>query len=212
MATRPPQLIVLGPSAAGTHAARLAKPLGVVHVNPRRILRDEADADSVAGQQIRAIMTIGGPVPEELVDRLVRERLETLPPEQGFILDGYPRRSAEARSLQAMLARLGRLEPRPMLIWLEASREKAARRLRRRQDREGRRGGAEASIASRLQMHDAEAQSVFTALVRWVDVVHIDGNRRPDMVTQEILDRLRVCPAVSTGPVRVREPVLRVVE
>jgi adenylate kinase len=210
MATRSPQVIVLGPSAAGTHAARLAQPLGVVHIAPGRILHEEANADSVAGQQIRAIMTIGGLVPEELVDRLVRERLETLPPEQGFILDGYPRRSAEAGSLRAMLARLGRLEPRLMLLWLEASREEAARRLHRRQDRGGRSGGAEASIASRLQMHDAEGQSVLTALVRWVDVVHIDGSRRPDMVTEEILDRLRVYPAVSTG--RVREPVLRVVE
>jgi hypothetical protein len=85
MAGHAPQVIVIGPPGAGkgTQAARLAERLGLVHINPGRILREEAGADSEAGQRIRRLMTAGELVPEELVDRLVRERLEALSDTRG---------------------------------------------------------------------------------------------------------------------------------
>ena len=93
-----PQVIVLGPPGAGkgTPAARLASRLGAVHINPGRILREEAGADSVSGRQIAAAMAAGELVPDELVDRVVRERLEALSPGRAsFSTDTRARRARQ---------------------------------------------------------------------------------------------------------------------
>jgi adenylate kinase len=161
-----------------------------VHISPGEILRREHPTDSVAGQRIRAIMAAGELVPHELVDAVVRDRLEALPPEQGFVLDGYPRTAAEAHSLRELLARLRRLEPRPVVVWLEVPREELVRRLRRRQELEGRADDADRALARRLAIHDAHVGAVRDALGSWTDVVVIDGSRLVDVVTEEILHRL----------------------
>jgi adenylate kinase len=66
-------------------------------------------------------MSAGEVVPDELVDQVVRERLESLAPEQGFVPNGYPRTPQEARALRRMLARLRRLEQRPLVVTLDVS-------------------------------------------------------------------------------------------
>jgi adenylate kinase len=190
----PQQVIVLGPpgTGKGTQAERLTECLGLVHISPGEILRREIPPDSVTGQRVRAIMATGELVPDELVDGVVRRRLEALAPEQGFVLDGYPRTAAEADSLRALLARLGRLEPRPVVVWLEVPREELVRRMRRRRELEGRADDAEEPLARRLAIHDAHAGAIREALDSWTDVVVIDGSAAVDAVTEEILERLHL--------------------
>jgi adenylate kinase len=189
----PPQVIVLGPPGAGkgTQAARLAKRLGLVHISPGDILREEHKDDSPTDRRIRAIMRSGGLVPDELIDRVVCERLAALPPHQGFVLDGYPRTAVEASSLRESLARLGRLEPRPLVIYLEVPRDELLRRLRRRQTLEGRADDSEAAIARRLATHDAQAPVVREALGRWAEVVMVPADGPADTVTEDILAYVR---------------------
>jgi adenylate kinase len=201
----PHQVIVLGPPGAGkgTQAARLAECLGLVRISPGEILRREFPADSVTGQRIRAIMAAGELVPDELIDGVVRDHLEALPPEQGFVLDGYPRTATEAHSLRELLARSGRLVPRPVVVWLEVPREELVRRLRRRRALEGRADDAEEVLARRLAIHDAHAGVVRDALGSWTDVVVIDASPAVDAVTEEVLDRLCLIQGERTrGAVR----------
>jgi len=188
----PPQVIVLGPPGAGkgTQAARLAEHLGLVHISPGRILRDEAETESECARRIRAIMAAGELVPEDVVDRVVRERLEALSDEEGFVIDGYPRTASEASTLRQSLAQIGRLEPRPLVFWLEVPRDALLRRLRRRRVHEARADDAEDAIARRLATHDAHAHAVREALDGWAEVIVIDGDRPADAVTDDILDAL----------------------
>lgn len=186
------QLIVLGPPGAGkgTQAARLAERFGLVRIGPGEILREKAQTDSPSAQRIRAIMAAGELVPDELIDQLVRERLDALSPEQGFVLDGYPRTAAEAETLHQTLAQLGRLEQRPRVVWLVVTREELMRRLRRRRQVEGRADDAEEAIGQRLATYEARAGSVREALESWAEVIVIDGDQRPDEVTRAILHRV----------------------
>jgi len=74
---RPPDLIVLGPPGSGksTQAARLARQLGFVHLNPGRRFREQAADDSAIGEEIRELVGEGRLVPDDVTNELVRERL-----------------------------------------------------------------------------------------------------------------------------------------
>ena len=205
MCSSPPQIIVLGPPGAGkgTQAARIAKRLGAIRVSTGELLREWTHTDPVGSREIAATLAAGELVPDEVVDPLVRELLETLPAEQGFILDGYPRSPAQAERLRSVLAELGRLDRRPLLVWLEAPRDELLRRLRRRAQLEGRADDTETAMERRLDLHDAQASTVRAALDRWTDTRRVDGARPACAVTQEILDSL----CARTAPARPQPPV-----
>jgi adenylate kinase len=71
------------------------------------MLRSAAAAGSAVGREARAIMEAGKLVPDEVINRLVDERIDQPDCAEGFILDGYPRTVVQAEALDAMLARRG---------------------------------------------------------------------------------------------------------
>ncbi len=98
-----PQLVILlGPPGGGkgTQAKLLAEEFGLVHFSTGDLLRDEVRRGTPAGIQARVYMEAGELVPDELLGRIVRERLAALGPGQGCILDGYPRSLSQAHYLE----------------------------------------------------------------------------------------------------------------
>ncbi len=193
MTDRAPDLIIIGPPGSGksTLAGRLAEQLGFVHLNPGTLLRQIAAEDAATGQQVRDLMANGALVPDEVTDELVRQRLMAIPPEQGVILDGYPRNAAQAEALHRVLAESGRLRPRPLVLRLDAPRGGLLDRLRRRRDVEGRGDDTDDVVRRRLQIYDAEAARVIDAVADWADVVAIDGDQPVEAVKTEALETLR---------------------
>jgi adenylate kinase len=144
-------------------------------------------------------------VPNEIVDRLVQVRLEQLGPRRGLVLDGYPRTPQQAETLRGMLARLGRLERRPVVLWLEAPREELIRRLHHRAAYAHRPDDNEGAIARRLELHESQAPSLLAKLARWTDVARIDASPPADVLTEKILNALRERAAAGGGATSVRE-------
>ena len=103
-------IILLGPPGAGkgTQAARLVHEHGLVQLSTGDMLREAVKAGTELGNRARAIMEAGELVPDEIVDRLIDEKLEAMGPAQGAIFDGYPRTRAQAESLDRLLAARGR--------------------------------------------------------------------------------------------------------
>ena len=192
MSASPVQLILLGPPGAGkgTQAAQVAARLGLVHISPGRILREEAAGDSPVGRELRGRMAEGWLVDDALVDRLVRERLESLAPGQGFILDGYPRTAAQARSLRDTLARLHRLSPRPLAVLLRAPPEVLVSRLAERAREQHRPDDSESAIRRRLEIDGSNTRALREELAGWAEVIDVDADQPPDRVTEEILRAL----------------------
>ena len=104
-------IILLGPPGAGkgTQAERLMAQRGLVQLSTGDMLRYAMKIGSPTGLQAKSIMEAGDLVPDELVNALIRDRLDypdgNYPP--GFIFDGYPRTDAQARSLDEILADKG---------------------------------------------------------------------------------------------------------
>ncbi|QMW24474.1 adenylate kinase [Sandaracinobacteroides saxicola] len=103
-------IILLGPPGAGkgTQAQRLAAHRGMVQLSTGDMLRAAIKAGTAVGVQAKAVMDAGALVSDEIVSGLIDEALAALPMETGTIFDGYPRTSAQADSLDALLAKHGR--------------------------------------------------------------------------------------------------------
>jgi adenylate kinase len=102
-------LILLGPPGAGkgTQAARLKERYGLAHLSTGDMLREAVAEGSEVGKEAEGIMARGQLVPDELVNRVVADRIVKPDCAQGFILDGFPRTIAQAEALDALLAERG---------------------------------------------------------------------------------------------------------
>ena len=177
-------------SGKSTHAARLAERLGAAHLNLGSLFREAGAEDSPRGREIGALVAAGKLVPDEVADQVIRERLEALPADRDFVLEGYPRNAAQAGALHRVLADLGWLEPPPVVVRLDTSRDELLRRLRRRRDLEDRSDDSDEAITRRLEIYDETTTPVAGLVAEWADVVPIDGDQNVDAVAAEIVDAL----------------------
>jgi adenylate kinase len=86
-------------SGKGTQAKILKAKLGWAHISTGDMLRDHVARKTELGVQIEELMKSGSLVPDEMVNRLVDERMLAHDCRAGFILDGYPRTVPQARLL-----------------------------------------------------------------------------------------------------------------
>jgi adenylate kinase len=95
------RIVLLGPPGAGkgTQAKELAKRLAIPHLSTGDLLREAVRAKSPLGEEADVYMRAGRLVPDDLVLRILRERLSRHDAGAGFLLDGYPRNVAQAREL-----------------------------------------------------------------------------------------------------------------
>jgi len=96
--------------AASANATSGASPDGsgsAPHISTGDMLREHIQAGDALGQEVAAVMRAGMLVSDDLVNRLVEDRIQRPDSAQGFILDGYPRTLPQARVLGDMLRRRG---------------------------------------------------------------------------------------------------------
>jgi len=99
------RLIILGPpgSGKGVQSKRIGEHFGIVQISTGDSLRQAVAAGAEIGQQARHYMEKGLLVPDELMVRLVMDRLGQEDARRGFILDGFPRTISQAEMLDVLL-------------------------------------------------------------------------------------------------------------
>lgn len=103
------KIVLLGGPGAGkgTQAQRLVAEYGVAHISTGDLLRAAIKNGTELGKQAKSYMDKGQLVPDELVVNLVKERLADDDAQKGFILDGFPRNTAQAVVLDSELKDMG---------------------------------------------------------------------------------------------------------
>lgn len=123
------RLALFGPPGAGkgTQAQRLKEQLDIPHLSSGDLFRYHLQRQTDLGLQAAAYMNRGALVPDEVVIGIILEQTLALPAEQGFILDGFPRTTAQAQALAAALAEKSRGLDR--VVYISVPEGELARRL-----------------------------------------------------------------------------------
>jgi adenylate kinase len=181
-------ILVLGPqgSGKGTQAKKIAATYGVPHIATGDMIREMKEIPTDLGRELKEVYDRGDLVSDDLMIRLIRDRLsrgDTIP---GFVLDGFPRTMAQAEALDVMLDELGR-EIDVVFEFQVPDRQALLDRMLKRAAEEGRSDDTPEAIRNRLATYDREtAPLVDYYRTHRANVVGIHADRGIDDVFTEI--------------------------
>ena len=100
-------LVLFGPPGAGkgTQANLLINKYNLTHLSTGDILRSEITAGTKLGLEAKSLMDAGNLVPDEVVIGMIASKLDNNSTSNGFIFDGFPRTTAQAKALDDLLER-----------------------------------------------------------------------------------------------------------
>ena len=204
-------IVLLGAPGAGkgTQAAKLIEEYNLPHISTGDMLRAAVKAGTELGLKAKGYMDAGDFVPDDVIIGLVTERLQEPDTEAGFILDGFPRTSAQAVALDAELSKLER--PLDAALLIDVDPEVIVGRLcSRRMCREcghigtvadatcPKCGGEmyqrdddnEATVRNRLDVYEKSTSPLIDYYRGCELLVTIDGDRDPDVVYADVKEAL----------------------
>jgi len=150
-------IVLLGPqgSGKGTQAKRLAETYGLAHIATGDMIRQMKELDTPAGLELREVYDRGDLVSDDLMIRLIRERLDRGDTMPGVVFDGFPRTLAQAEALDEVLTDLGRTLD--IVFELQVpDRAQLLERLLKRAAEENRTDDTPDAIQRRLETYDRE--------------------------------------------------------
>ena len=186
------RIVILGApgSGKGTQAKMLVGHLGVPHISTGVLLRNAAKRGTELGLLAKSIIDQGELVPDNIMSDMIEERLGRDDVANGFILDGYPRNVAQAKSLDAMLDRLGR--PVQEIVHIDVDPEQIIRRLAKRQELEGRVDDAEITVRNRMRVYAEQTAPVADYYEESGRLTRVLGDGAKEEIFQRILSVLNI--------------------
>ena len=181
-------VLVLGPqgSGKGTQAKLIAKTYGIPQVATGDMARELKELDTPLGHEVKEIYDRGELLSDDLIVRMIRDRLDRGDTIPGFILDGFPRNLPQAEALDTLLAELGRgLDV--VFEFQIGDREVLMERIAKRAVEEGRTDDTPDAIRKRLEIYDRNtAPLVEHYRATRTNVVGIHADQLVDDVFAEI--------------------------
>ncbi|MBU90937.1 MAG: adenylate kinase [Acidobacteria bacterium] len=134
-------IVLLGPPGAGkgTQAARLSTKYGIPQISTGDMLRASVAAGTPLGERVEGIMEAGELVPDDVMLEVVEDRLSQPDCASGAILDGYPRTTGQAETLDPLVRRIGQGRSNLVLV-LDVPEEEVIRRISGRREKAGEAG------------------------------------------------------------------------
>lgn len=184
------RLLIVGPPGAGkgTQAVRLAETFGIPAISTGDIFRENVRNETELGVLANSFMERGEYVPDNVTNDLVADRLTWADAEGGFLLDGYPRTTDQATTLDRILE--GNGHQLDAVIELVADTDEVVARLLKRADEQGRSDDTEEVIRHRLDVYAAQTAPLLDLYAQRGLLVRVDGLGQVDEVTRRVADAL----------------------
>ncbi len=206
-------IVLLGAPGAGkgTQAAKLVEEFGTPHISTGDMLRAAVKEGTELGKKAKTYMDAGDLVPDEVIIGLVIERLGQPDTEKGFILDGFPRTSAQAVALDAELGKMER--PLDAALLIDVDPEVIIKRLTSRRmckecgyigsvsdescpkcsgEMYQRDDDNEATVRNRLDVYEKSTSPLIDYYRGCELLVTIDGDRDPQVVYADVKKALNL--------------------
>jgi len=203
-------IVLFGKPGAGkgTQAPRIAAALDVPTVATGDVLRGAVRAGTPMGLAAKAYMDRGDLVPDEVIVAAIAERIDSTEAADGFILDGFPRTTAQADELEKLLAGINK--PLEKVVQLDVASALIVERttLRRTDKRTGqiyhlkysppppdaelehRADDREETVKQRLEQYEAMTAALLPYYQQRGLLVRVDGVGEPKEITARVLGAL----------------------
>ena len=184
------KLLLIGPPGAGkgTQASKLSEVFGIPAISTGDIFRANVKNQTPLGIEAKSYMDSGEYVPDELTNKLVRDRLKNPDCLNGFLLDGYPRTADQVQELDSILKETNsRLDA---VVQLTADTEEVVRRLAKRAIEQGRSDDTEDVLRNRLSVYEEQTAPLISVYETRGLLVKVDGLGEIAEVTKRITEAL----------------------
>jgi adenylate kinase len=185
-------VLLLGPqgSGKGTQAKLISKTYGIPQIATGDMIREMKELDTPVGREVKAVYDAGELVNDDLIIRMIRDRLDRGDTIPGFVLDGFPRNMAQAEALDELLRELDR-DLDVVFDFQVADRETLMERMLKRAAEESRSDDTPEAIRRRLEIYNEQTAPLleYYRSTRG-NVVGIHADRPIDQVFAEIREAL----------------------
>lgn len=175
------RLLFLGPPGAGkgTQAERVADALTIAHVSTGAMFRQHVADETELGREVKRIMDAGDLVPDEVTIAMLNDRISHSDASRGFILDGFPRTTPQAKALDEELGADGL----DLVVVLEVPEGELVSRMLSR----GRADDTEETVRNRLNVYHADTAPLIDFYAERGIVAAVDGIGDVAEITDRIM-------------------------
>ena len=180
----------MGPPGAGkgTQARFVADHFGVPAISTGDIFRANVSQNTPLGVEAKGYMDAGEYVPDEVTNRMVRNRIDEEDARPGFLLDGYPRTLAQVTELDGMIGFTG--HQLDAVVVLTVDPEELVQRLLQRAQTDGRTDDTEDVIRRRQEVYSEQTEPLIGVYRERGILIEVDGMGEVDDVTARIFAAL----------------------
>jgi adenylate kinase len=180
------RLLLMGPpgSGKGTQGERLAARHGIPAISTGDIFRANLAQDTELGRLAKSYMAKGEYVPDEVTNTMVRGRLAEQDTVAGFLLDGYPRTTAQVVELDDMLSAAG--QKLDVVVQLTVDTDELVNRVLQRAHQQGREDDTEQTVRTRQAVYAEQTAPLIDVYAGRGLVLTVDGMGEVDAVAERI--------------------------
>ena len=188
------RLILMGPPGAGkgTQATFVAQHFGIPAISTGDIFRANVGQGTPLGLEAQKYMDAGEYVPDEVTNKMVRNRIDEPDAKPGFLLDGYPRTTAQVAELDGMISFTGHRLDAAVVLTVNAA--ELVQRLLQRAEKDGRTDDTEDVIRRRQEVYAEQTEPLIEVYRSRGVLVEVDGMGEVDEVTARIFAALDDLP------------------
>ena len=180
-------LVLFGPPGAGkgTQSNLLIEKYNLIHLSTGDILRGEIAGRTALGLEAKKLMDQGLLVPDEVVIGMISSKLDNNPNANGFIFDGFPRTTAQAKELDSLLVQKN--ASISAMLSLQVEDEELIRRLLKRGEDSGRSDDQDKNIIqNRIQEYNNKTAPLKEYYAAQNKLIEIPGEGSVDSISKTL--------------------------